>query len=79
MDNRERSLGYSGRFGITHVNFKTLKRTIKESGLLYAEVSKSQGEVLNTLQSITSAGHKEPRPGRAVRGMEPASQPARHW
>lgn len=43
------SLGYSKRFGITHVNFLTQERTIKDSGLLYAEVNKSHGAVLDTL------------------------------
>ncbi len=36
LDKLERSLGHSGRFGITLVNFQTQKRTIKDSGLLYA-------------------------------------------
>jgi len=49
LDNLEWSLGYSKRFGITHVNFLTQERTIKDSGLLYAEVIKTHGEVLNTL------------------------------
>jgi beta-glucosidase len=39
-------LGYSKRFGITHVNFQTQERTIKDSGLLYAEIIKSNGGVL---------------------------------
>ena len=46
LDNLEWSLGYSKRFGITHVNFLTQERTIKDSGLLYAEVIKSNGVVL---------------------------------
>ena len=46
LDNLEWSLGYAKRFGITHVNFKTQERTIKDSGLLYAEVIKSNGGVL---------------------------------
>ena len=49
LDNLEWSLGYSKRFGITHVNFATQERTIKDSGLLYSEVIKTHGEVLNTL------------------------------
>ena len=49
LDNLEWSLGYAKRFGITHVNFKTQERTIKDSGLLYAEVIKTNGQVLDTL------------------------------
>ena len=49
LDNLEWSLGYSKRFGIVHVNFATQERTIKDSGLLYAEVIKTHGEVLDTL------------------------------
>ena len=49
LDNLEWSLGYSKRFGITHVNFQTQERTIKDSGLLYAEVIKTHGAVLDTL------------------------------
>ena len=49
LDNLEWSLGYSKRFGITHVNFQTQERTIKDSGLLYAEIIKTHGTVLNTL------------------------------
>ena len=49
LDNLEWSLGYSKRFGITHVNFQTQERTIKDSGLLYAEIIKSHGALLDTL------------------------------
>jgi beta-glucosidase len=49
LDNLEWSLGYSKRFGITHVNFQTQERTIKDSGLLYAEVIRTHGGVLDTL------------------------------
>ena len=38
MDNFEWSLGYSRRFGITHIDYETQKRTIKDSGLWYKEV-----------------------------------------
>jgi beta-glucosidase len=47
LDNLEWSLGYSKRFGIVHTNFKTQKRTVKESGKLYAEIIRTNGEVLN--------------------------------
>lgn len=49
LDNLEWSLGYSKRFGITHVNCQTQERTIKDSGLLYADVIKTHGKVLDTV------------------------------
>ena len=47
LDNLERSLGYAKRFGITHVNFATQERTIKDSGRLYAEVIRTHGAILD--------------------------------
>ncbi|HVM32463.1 MAG TPA: GH1 family beta-glucosidase [bacterium] len=41
MDNFEWSHGYEPQFGITHVDFKTLKRTVKDSGLFYAQTAKA--------------------------------------
>jgi beta-glucosidase len=47
FDNLEWSLGFSKRFGIVHVDFKTLKRTLKSSGLSYSKVIQSHGAALN--------------------------------
>ena len=46
MDNLEWSLGFAKRFGIVHVNFATLERTIKESGKYYRQVIESNGGAL---------------------------------
>jgi beta-glucosidase len=43
MDNFEWAHGYSKRFGLVYVDFKTLKRTIKESGRWYAQVIRQGG------------------------------------
>lgn len=49
LDNLEWSLGYSKRFGIVHTNFKTQERTVKDSGKLYTEIIRTNGDILNTL------------------------------
>lgn len=46
FDNLEWSLGYSKRFGIVHVNFKTLDRTPKNSARLYTTVIATNGGCL---------------------------------
>jgi beta-glucosidase len=57
LDNFEWSHGYSKRFGIVHVDYRTQKRTPKESACFYSEVIRNRGA------GITDA----PRPRRAVR------------
>ncbi len=39
LDNFEWAWGYSRRFGIVHVDYKTQKRVIKDSGLWYGELA----------------------------------------
>ena len=43
MDNFEWAEGYTKRFGLVHVDFKTGKRTIKESGRWYGKVAAANG------------------------------------
>ncbi len=46
LDNYEWSLGYSKRFGLVHVDYTTLERTVKASGRFYADVVRTNGAVL---------------------------------
>ncbi len=43
MDNFEWAWGYGHRFGLVYVDFKTLQRTIKDSGRWFAQVIKNDG------------------------------------
>jgi beta-glucosidase len=43
MDNFEWGSGYTKRFGIIHVDYRTQKRTLKESAYWYAKVIESNG------------------------------------
>jgi beta-glucosidase len=60
LDNFEWSHGYSKRFGIVHVDYRTQKRTPKESARFYSEVIRTGGAAL---ADLTDA----PRPRRAAR------------
>lgn len=46
MDNFEWAEGYNKRFGLVHVDFKSLKRTIKNSGKAYSEVIAASSRAL---------------------------------
>jgi beta-glucosidase len=41
MDNFEWKLGYGQRFGLVHVDYDTLARTVKDSGLYYARLARA--------------------------------------
>jgi len=47
LDNFEWSQGYSKRFGIVHVDYRTQKRTPKASARFYAEVIRTNGGTLS--------------------------------
>ena len=46
MDNFEWSQGYDKRFGLIHVDYRTQKRTLKDSALFYSDVIKTNGNIL---------------------------------
>ena len=41
MDNFEWKLGYAQRFGLVHVDYKTLERTVKDSGRYYGRIARA--------------------------------------
>jgi beta-glucosidase len=41
LDNFEWGLGYSKRFGLVYVDYKTLQRTVKDSGLWYGRLART--------------------------------------
>jgi len=43
MDNFEWALGYGQRFGLVYVDFKTQKRTVKDSGHWFTKVIQENG------------------------------------
>jgi beta-glucosidase len=45
MDNFEWALGYAQRFGLVHVDYDTLERTVKDSGRYYSSVVRANALV----------------------------------
>ncbi len=45
MDNFEWKLGYAQRFGLVHVDYDTLERTVKDSGRYYARIVRANALV----------------------------------
>jgi beta-glucosidase len=41
LDNFEWALGYAQRFGLVHVDYDTLERTIKDSGFYYSQIARA--------------------------------------
>lgn len=46
MDNFEWTLGYSARFGLVYLDYRTQQRTIKDSGRYYRKIIDSNGGIL---------------------------------
>jgi beta-glucosidase len=63
LDNFEWSHGYSKRFGIVHVDYRTLTRTPKASAYFYAEVIRTNGGALDA--SARTRRPREPSERRA--------------
>jgi beta-glucosidase len=45
LDNFEWALGYAQRFGLVHVDYDTLERTLKDSGRYYAQIARANALV----------------------------------
>jgi beta-glucosidase len=45
MDNFEWKLGYAQRFGLVHVDYETLVRTVKDSGRYYGQIARANALV----------------------------------
>lgn len=48
MDNFEWALGYAPRFGLVHIDYNTLQRTIKDSGKWFRQVIQANGFLSET-------------------------------
>jgi beta-glucosidase len=56
MDNFEWASGYEKRFGIVHVDYQTLKRTLKDSALWYQRFLQAQrGQVAEAVRATGAA------------------------
>ncbi|MFW9904386.1 MAG: glycoside hydrolase family 1 protein [Candidatus Thorarchaeota archaeon] len=63
-DNWEWNHGFGPRFGLVHVDYDDLRRTIKDSGILYAKICKNNGL---SLSDINEAVNKFPNIDKTMR------------
>ena len=61
LDNFEWARGYTPRFGLVHVDYATQRRTIKDSGLAYAEVVRRHRQDGRPASATTSAAQPQDR------------------
>ena len=54
LDNFEWGAGFSKRFGLVHVDYETLKRTVKDSAYWYREVIRTNGAILQESEVAVS-------------------------
>ncbi len=72
LDNFEWAFGYQMRFGLVHVDYATLKRTIKDSGLWFTEVIKDNSilvepTAITEIPDAPNAKRLPPKPPRLTR------------
>ena len=75
LDNFEWSHGYSKRFGIVHVDYRTQRRTPKASAAFYAEVIRTNGAALNVSAEKESPRVPFARRARPRRTRRPSRRP----
>ncbi len=61
LDNFEWHQGYRERFGLTYVDFQTLRRTPKDSYQWYAQLIRTHGREIEDLLKSAEAGDSRPR------------------
>ena len=62
MDNFEWADGYRQRFGLIHVDYKTLRRTPKDSARWYANVIRTNGRDMGRIDGLAGAAGESVHP-----------------
>mmetsp|Transcript_60899 Transcript_60899/g.178023 ORF Transcript_60899/g.178023 Transcript_60899/m.178023 type:complete len:514 (-) Transcript_60899:101-1642(-) len=71
LDNFEWALGYSKRFGMVHVDYKTQKRTLKASAKMFSEVAKTNKLAITT-RVLVASDYKPMNPESAIQTTKDA-------